>query len=98
MPWNGSGAFDFNELSVVTNASTESGVYALFNEGHWIYIGESENIRARLIQHLRNEENPCVRRNNPRLFAYLPVPALQRVRVQDALILELRPSCNMRLG
>lgn len=98
MPWNGTGGFLFNRTSVLANAPTSSGVYALFNEGVWMYFGEAKNIQERLLQHLTNEQNPCVARSNPQWFAYELVSAEYRVARQDALILELHPTCNQRLG
>jgi excinuclease UvrABC nuclease subunit len=98
MPWNGSNAIQFNRWSILANAPEVSGVYALFNNGVWIYIGESRNIRQRLLEHLTNEQNPCVVRSQPQFFAYEAVAAEYRVARQDRLIFELSPTCNMRLG
>jgi excinuclease UvrABC nuclease subunit len=98
MPWNGTTGFQFNRASVLLNAPEQSGVYALFNEGVWVYIGEAKNIRDRLLQHLTNEENACVARSHPQWFAYELVSPVYRVARQDQLILELHPTCNKRLG
>lgn len=98
MPWNGTQGFLFNRISVLANAPEASGVYAMFNKGVWVYIGEAQNIRDRLIQHITNEQNPCVRRSNPQWFAYELVSPVYRVARQDQLILELHPTCNQRLG
>ena len=98
MAWNGSGRFDFTEASILAYAPEGSGVYALFNENQWIYIGEGQDIKARLLQHRRDSHNACVNRYSPAYFAYEAVAATQRVARQDQLILEFRPLCNMRLG
>lgn len=101
MAWTGSNAFVFNRASVNQHTPATSGVYALFNQGVWIYFGESLNIRDRLLQHLNNQENPCVARANPQLFAFEAVMGQQaRVARQDALIREFWHSglCNQRLG
>jgi len=50
--WTGTKGFQFTRISILDNASQLSGVYALFNQGVWIYIGEAKNIRDRLLQHL----------------------------------------------
>lgn len=97
MPWTGTGSFAFTEASVNANAPSASGVYALFNQGRWIYIGESGDIRARLLQHLRGD-NACITRERPGMFAHELLAANQRVTRQNALILELRPVCNQMLG
>ena len=101
MPWTGSNAYAFNRASVNQSAPPVSGVYALFNQGVWIYFGESVNIRDRLLQHLNNQENPCVAKANPQLFAFQTVLGLQaRIDRQNALIREFwHPGlCNKRLG
>ena len=98
MPWNGTTGFPYNQASVLANAPESSGVYALFNQGVWIYVGEAEKIRTRLLQHLANEQNACVARSHPLWFAYELVSPAYRVARQDQLILELHPTCNQRLG
>jgi len=98
MPWNGSGRNNFNQASVTMNAPTHSGVYALFNDGHWIYIGESLNVRDRLLQHLRDSHSDCIKQAAPQYFAWELTTATYRVQRQDQLILEMHPTCNQRLG
>jgi excinuclease UvrABC nuclease subunit len=98
MPWNGSQAFSFTQLSIVAAAPSVSGVYALFNENQWIYIGEGADIQARLLQHRRDSHNDCVNRYSPAFFAYEQVGSAWRLARQDSLILELKPLCNMKLG
>jgi excinuclease UvrABC nuclease subunit len=98
MPWNGTNGFAFTQTSIVANAPASSGVYALFNDGKWIYVGEGVDIQARLLTHLRDSHNECVNRANPAFFAYELVGSQTRVARQDQLILDLKPSCNKRLG
>ena len=49
--------YRFQRESILLNAPESSGVYGLFS-ALWIYIGEAENLRARLLEHL-DGENPC---------------------------------------
>jgi hypothetical protein len=98
MPWNGSNAHNFTEQSIIANAPAVSGVYALFNEGRWLYIGEGADLQARLLQHRRDSHNPCVNMFNPSFFAFEQVGALGRILRQDQLIVEMSPACNKRLG
>jgi len=98
MPWNGTNGFSYNRTSVIANAPEASGVYALFNQGVWVYIGEAQNIRDRLLQHLTNEQNVCVAKAHPQWFAYELLWPAYRVARQDGLILELNPTCNKCLG
>jgi hypothetical protein len=98
MPWNGSGRYAFTESSILFNAPAVSGVYALFNDGQWIYIGEGQNLRERLLQHRRDSHNDCVNRHSPMYFAFEQVADWLRVGRQDQLILAMAPLCNKRLG
>jgi hypothetical protein len=87
----------FNRLSIGLYAPAESGVYAIYNGRFWIYVGESENIQARLLEHL-GDPTTCINRNQPTGFAYELVGERFRVQRQDQLILTLVPICNRRLG
>jgi len=89
--------FNFNRASIIANAPTVSGVYAIYNYDNYIYFGEGKDIQARLIDHLSGD-NACILRHQPTGFAFEAVGALLRVSRQDALILQLRPLCNQRLG
>jgi excinuclease UvrABC nuclease subunit len=98
MPWNGTNGFYFNRANVELAAPALSGVYALFNKGVWVYIGEARNIRARLLDHLTNCHNADVVAANPQYFAFELAPEASRIARQNQLILELCPTCNKRLG
>lgn len=87
----------FNRNSILTNAPATSGVYAIFRFGTWIYVGETGDIQARLLEHL-NGDNPCITQSNPDGFQFELVAANQRVARQDAWIPALNPACNQRLG
>jgi hypothetical protein len=88
--------FSFNEITIRTNAPTQSGVYALYHD-RWVYVGESENIRKRLLEHLRGD-TPSVSRHAPTGFTFELAPASTRVARQDQLILQLAPLANQKLG
>jgi excinuclease UvrABC nuclease subunit len=101
MPWNGSGGFNFNQASVNINAPAVSGVYALYDEGKWIYFGESKDIKDRLTQHINNETNQCIKNARPDFFAFQVIAGeAQRKARQDALIREFwhLGLCNQKLG
>ncbi|MGA9058717.1 MAG: GIY-YIG nuclease family protein [Terriglobia bacterium] len=87
--------FDFN--SITSFVPSQSGVYAIYNQQSWIYVGEGPDIRARLLAHL-NGDNPCILNYGATGFQFEPVVADQRVARQDALILQLGPACNKKLG
>ena len=90
--------FAWNYASIVANAPNASGVYAIFNSTNWIYIGESGDIQARLLQHL-NGDNSCIIQSLPTGFQFELVPGqTARVARQNQLILALKPICNQKLG
>lgn len=90
-------SFSWNHASIVANAPHSSGVYAIFNPQKWIYVGESGDLQARLLEHF-NGDNACITRNVPMGFQFEVVAANQRVARQNQLILALSPVCNQRLG
>lgn len=93
----GQSGFNWNRASILASAPTQSGVYAIYNASAFIYIGEGQDIRARLLDHL-NGDNSCVIRQTPTGFVFETVSATQRVARQDVLILSLTPLCNRKLG
>jgi hypothetical protein len=52
-------SYSFTQLSVFLQVPGKSGVYALHNSNRCIYIGETENLRKTLQQHLRGD-NPWI--------------------------------------
>jgi hypothetical protein len=97
MAWQGTWGFQYTTISVLANAPKQSGVYVIYSLCGNIYVGESGDIRTRLLQHLK-EDNGCITRCGATLFAYELVPEQSRVARQDVLILELQPACNQKLG
>ena len=96
MPWNNPVPYVFGFFSVMDNAPAESGIYAIYNDKSYIYIGEADDIRARLINHL-NGDYPCILSRHPRAFSFELCPCGGRFRRQTELIRELTPACNIRL-
>ena len=82
----------FQRESILKNAPESSGVYGLFN-AFWIYIGEADNLRARLLQHLDGDD-PCIVRFQPSGFAFEHAAPKERHRRHEQLIKELQPLCN----
>ena len=80
-----------SEASIRFNAPAQSGVYALYHATGWVYVGESQNIQNRLLEHMRDER---IMRHRPTGFCFELHPALTRVTRQDALIVALTPSAN----
>jgi hypothetical protein len=93
----GQSGYTFDYGTITSLVPTQSGVYAIYNRQGWIYFGEGQDIRARLLAHL-NGDNPCILNHGPTGFQFETVPANQRVARQDALIVQLGSACNQRLG
>ena len=88
--------YGFSEQGIANAAPRQSGVYVIYNKTEWIYIGESQDIEARLYEHLRGESDQSARilRRNPTGFGYELCDARTRVARETALIRELGPTCN----
>lgn len=89
--------YPFSHTSIVLNAPEESGVYALHYQTTWVYVGESANIRAQLLEHL-NGDNACIAVYPNLNFSYELIPEPVRAWRQDEMIREFRPTCNPWLG
>jgi len=82
----------FQRECILKNAPESSGVYGLFN-AFWIYIGEADNLRARILEHLDGDD-PCIVRFQPSGFAFELASPNERRRRHEQLIKELQPLCN----
>jgi hypothetical protein len=82
----------FQRECILKNAPESSGVYGLFN-AFWIYIGEADNLRAQLLEHLGGDD-PCIVRFQPSGFAFELASPNERRRRHEQLIRELQPLCN----
>lgn len=86
--------YQFQRESILLNVPESSGVYGLFS-ALWIYIGEAENLRERLLEHL-DGDNPCILHYQPSGFAFeLASPTDRRCWHQE-LVMELQPLCSGR--
>jgi len=89
MPWIGSKAFAFTEVSIGANAPDSPGVFGLYREGspRWMFFGEGENLRQELLKHLRNEYYRFAREVAPTHFCYEEIAvAAARVARRDCLV------------
>ena len=96
MPWQGQN-FAYTRASIVQNAPSVSGVYAIWKQGTWIYVGETNDLKRRMLEHY-DGDNACITRNAPTGFGFEVVQAATRVARQNQLIGELKPACNQMLG
>ena len=92
------GWFTWDRSTILTYAPNSSGVYAIFNGQSWIYVGESGDVQARLLQHW-NIDIRCINQNVSTGFQFeLVAGQAARVARQNQWIAALRPLCNQRLG
>jgi hypothetical protein len=93
MPWRNPVSYPLETGSVLRNAPQESGVYALRHGKTWLYIGESKDILAQLVQHLGGN-NLCIEKFANLTFSYeLAAPTVRAWRMNE-LIREFRPVCQ----
>ena len=93
MPFENCGARVYKVAAVQRDAPAASGVYGLSNSREWIYIGETGNIQASLLEHLAEGE----RFGAGRLatgFSFELCPPEFRVARQNRLISQLKPIGN----
>lgn len=85
----------FNRENVLTIRPGQRGVYGLYHSNAWVYVGQSDDIRRRLLEHL-NGDNPCITRNRP--THWVDWVTNDTDRIEEELIRELKPVCNRRVG
>ena len=74
-------------------APVTSGVYGLSNSREWIYIGETDNIQASLLAHLKDHRTTLMKRE-PTGFVFEICDQTIRSSRQGRLVGEYIPSCN----
>jgi hypothetical protein len=84
----------FTKAGIEILNPNQNGVYGIFRQGCWIYVGRGD-IRTRLLSHLAG--------NNPAITAQRPTHFMAMVTQNDVveerqLILELKPVANQKVG
>jgi len=88
---------EFNRYNIESLNQNQYGVYGLFKQGVWVYIGKGD-IRQRLLDHL-NGDNPCILRVQPTHWVDEVIHDETEVSIREKqLIAELNPVCNQKLG
>lgn len=85
----------FNKANVERLKPNQVGVYGIFNNMEWIYVGKGD-IRQRLLDHL-NGDNPCILQKKPTHWVGEVIKDDPSFREKE-LIAELPVSCNKRIG
>jgi len=83
----------FTTPSVRQYAPVASGVYGLSNGREWIYIGQTDDIRAALLNHL-GEADSDVGRSQPKGFVFEVCDRAGRGERQFSLVREYQPCLN----
>jgi hypothetical protein len=87
-------SYKWNRESVISNAPEASGVYGLYN-AVWIYVGEADNIQARLLELLAGD-NPSISIYGPSGFAFELGPPNARSRRYQEVARRVEPICNKK--
>jgi hypothetical protein len=91
------GGFTYNLDTITQKVPPESGVYALFSRTTCVYVGESDDVCAGLLE-AYYEDNPCLNDKEITHFGFDLVPPEARVARQVDRIREFRPFCNLQEG
>jgi hypothetical protein len=82
----------FSAVTIEREAPEASGVYGVSNSQRWLYIDESENIRASLMEYLA--DSAANSQYRPAGWSVELSPAYSRTARRDRLIVELAPLQN----
>ena len=95
MPFTPQTPRTFTRANVEMLDPNQIGVYGLFRQDTWIYIGKGD-IRQRLLDHL-NSDNLCINQQKPTHWVDV-VTGGDPSQTEESLIAEYRPICNKRIG
>lgn len=84
-----------NVNPIGSNFAEVAGVYAIINNSKQvIYIGQTDNLRRRMNEHL-NDTTHCMHRYGPSLVGFQAIQdEATRLTVERELINQFRPPCN----
>jgi hypothetical protein len=94
MPFRSNDVRPFTRIAIEALDEGQTGVYGIFRENQWIYIGRGD-IRERLLDHL-NGDNDCIIAWGPThwIAEVTPYPLSREIE----LTVEFNPPCNQRVG
>jgi hypothetical protein len=73
---------------------SESGVYTVYTPRHWVYVGESDDIRQSLFRHLNHPDACWAAERGPLSFSFEAATPTAREGRRRALVAELAPTCR----
>ena len=83
----------FSGVSIRAHAPSAPGVYGISNARQWIYIGEAEDIRERLLEHL-TENSTGIKGYVPTGFSFEVCDSHTRTERRSRLIAQYDPVHN----
>ncbi len=89
MPFESRFARAFTAVNIEREAPAASGVYGVSNAKNWLFIEETENIRASLMGYLADSSSLAA--DSPSGFSFELSPSYNRTARRDRLIAELAP-------
>ena len=97
MVWLNPKSYSLNRLSVFLHAPAKPGVYMLHNSCRCLYIGDSDNIRRTLLQHMRDDHS-VITIFDPDGFSFELHPNASKAPRRDQLISEFEPAIESWVG
>jgi len=88
-------SYAFNHFSIFLRAPATSGVYLLHNSIRCLFVGETDNIRNQLLEHLRGDQ-PLITIWNPAGFCFETCPETLRIDRKRQLVLQFQPAIRER--
>src|SRR5260221_13881563 len=86
--------------AIVHGAPTNAGLYALWQDGHLIYVGRAVSIRERLVEHLQRRLCPCTEHATHYSWELSLRPATREVEMLEHFKKQhgRLPRCNEEAG
>jgi len=94
MPFPKQDGSPFTKANIEALRPNQIGVYGIYRADVWIYVG-SGDIRTRLLSHA-NGDNPRIMKERP--TGYVTWVTGNADEIEKALILELNPIANRKVG
>jgi excinuclease UvrABC nuclease subunit len=91
MTWHIQAAYPLTPPNLYAHAPVKEGVYGIRSGEKWIYFGQSDDLRRRLLEHLRDRSHCMYQYPNLEFVCETTPTSADRLR---QLLQEFRPVCN----
>jgi predicted GIY-YIG superfamily endonuclease len=92
VPWSAK-QLSWSLSAILFEVPATSGIYCIWRHEVPVYVGESEDLLRRLLEHFKGG-NECIAREHPTSFSFEVVSEASRATRQESLVREMRPICN----